>query len=353
MSKFIFHLGHPAHFHLFKNVIIKLKENGHDTLIIIKKKDVLEELLKASNIEYINILPEGRKDSKIHIAIGQLKQDIKLLQTAKKYKPDLMIGTSVAISHVGKLLHIPSINVNEDDAEIVPLYAKLAYPWATYIVAPKVCSVGKWEKKRISYEGYHELAYLHPDHFVPDKTIVEKYLPSNERYFILRFAKLTAHHDEGINGIDLKIAKKIINMLEPFGKVYITSEREIERELERYRIKINPIHIHHVMSFASIYIGDSQTMAAEAGVLGIPFIRFNDFVNRIGYLKELEEVYELGYGISPTEENKLYLIIGQLLNTKNLSGVFAERRKRMLNDKINVADFLYNLISNYPQSFKN
>jgi len=43
--------------------------------------------------------------------------------------------------------------------------------------------------------------------------------------------------------------------------------------------------MHHVMAFASLYIGDSQTMAAEAGVLGVPFVRFNDFVGRIGYLR--------------------------------------------------------------------
>ena len=55
--------------------------------------------------------------------------------------------------------------------------------------------------------------------------------------------------------------------------------------------------MHHIMAFAKMYIGDSQTMAAEAGVLGTPFVRFNDFVGRIGYLRELEDVYNLGYGV--------------------------------------------------------
>ena len=61
-----------------------------------------------------------------------------------------------------------------------------------------------------------------------------------------------------------------------------------------------------VMRFASLYIGDSQTMAAEAGVLGVPFVRFNDFVGRIGYLRELEDVYRLGFGVhaSPLESTK-------------------------------------------------
>ena len=58
--------------------------------------------------------------------------------------------------------------------------------------------------------------------------------------------------------------------------------------------------MHHVMAFASLYIGDSQTMAAEAGVLGVPFVRFNDFVGRIGYLRELEDIYHLGFGIHAT-----------------------------------------------------
>ena len=74
----------------------------------------------------------------------------------------------------------------------------------------------------------------------------------------------------------------------------------MEPQFEKYRIKINPLDMHHVMAFASLYIGDSQTMAAEAGVLGVPFVRFNDFVGRIGYLRELEDVYELGYGIHAT-----------------------------------------------------
>ena len=66
--------------------------------------------------------------------------------------------------------------------------------------------------------------------------------------------------------------------------------------------------MHHVMAFASLYIGDSQTMAAEAGVLGVPFVRFNDFVGRIGSLRELEDVYRLGFGVhaSPLERDENY-----------------------------------------------
>lgn len=69
--KILIYLGHPAHFHLFKNIIANLKADGNQVIVAIKKKDVLETLLKESGVEYVNILKEGRKSSKIGIAWGQ------------------------------------------------------------------------------------------------------------------------------------------------------------------------------------------------------------------------------------------------------------------------------------------
>lgn len=65
------------------------------------------------------------------------------------------------------------------------------------------------------------------------------------------------------------------------------------------------MHIHHAMAFAKMYIGDSQTMAAEAAVLGTPSIRFNDFVGEIGYLEELENTYQLTFGIMTSDRENL------------------------------------------------
>ena len=124
------------------------------------------------------------------------------------------------------------------------------------------------------------------------------------------------------------------------------------------------------MAFASLYIGDSQTMAAEAGVLGVPFVRFNDFVGRIGYLRELEDVYELGYGIhatplaanssirrndgsvQPSGVEELYKRVEELvaIPSDQRRKLLSERRKQMLSDKVDCAKFLTWFIENYPQS---
>ena len=343
----IVYLGHPAHFHNYKNTIAALKEHGHQVEVLIKKKDILEDLLKNAGIPYHNILEEGRKDSKTAIFLGIVKRALRLNKFCRKFHPDILTGSSVENSWIGPLRHIPVISIGEDDAEVVPNYAKLTYPGASVILCPDTCDCGKWNEKAVKYPGYQELGYLHPDNFTPNKDVVRKYFNPDEPYFLMRFSGLNAHHDVGIRGINNEIAGRLIQLLEPHGRVFITSERALAPQFEQYRIAINPLDIHHVMAFADLYLGDSQTMAAEAGVLGVPFVRFNDFVGRIGYLDELENKYHLGFGVKPDAEDKLYETVEALLSMPDRKAVFQERRKQMLSEKINFADFLTQFIENY------
>jgi hypothetical protein len=106
------------------------------------------------------------------------------------------------------------------------------------------------------------------------------------------------------------------------------------------------------MAFADIYIGDSQTMAAEAGVLGTPFVRFNDFVGRLMYLHELENKYHLGFGHKTNDPAGMYKSIETLIGIQNRREIFAERREIMLKEKIDYAKFQTWFIENYPESAK-
>ena len=101
---------------------------------------------------------------------------------------------------------------------------------------------------------------------------------------------------------------------------------------------------------ADLYIGDSQTMAAEAAVLGTPSIRFNDFVGKLGYLEELEHKYGLTFGIKTSEPERLLQKVGELLNTPMLKEKWQKRRQKMLSEKIDVTAFMVWLIENYPES---
>jgi len=110
--------------------------------------------------------------------------------------------------------------------------------------------------------------------------------------------------------------------------------------------------MHHIMAFANIFIGDSQTMAAEAGVLGVPFIRYNDFVGKIGYLNELENYYKLGFGYKSDQVDEMISRVNELVAIPNIKNEWGKRKNRMLLDKIDVAQFMSWFIENYPDSIQ-
>lgn len=343
-------LSHPAHFHLFKHVAANLMADGHEVHVLIKSKDILEDLLKAAGLPYSNILPKAHRKSKAGIAWDMLVRDWRMIRYVQRHHIDLLMGSTPEVAQVGWLTRRHRLNFGEDDAHVVPLYFKTIRPFAQCLLAPVSCNNGALEKRTVHYAGYHKLAYLHPNRFTPDKAVVEKYFDTSTPYFLIRFAQLTAHHDSGIRGFTTEVAKELIARLKPHGRIFITSERPLEEEFEPYRLNINPLDIHHVMAFAQMYIGDSQSMAVEAAMLGTPSIRFNDFAGRIGVLEELEHTYRLTVGIPSSHPEQLMATVGQWLDDASLKETFAARRQKMLDDKIDVTAFFTWFVENYPQS---
>lgn len=348
-------LSHPAQFHSFKNVAKNLINDRHSVLIVIKSKDILDDLLKETDLPYVNVNNHPHRGNKVGMLWDMLVREWRINQLCQKHKIDLLMGSTPEVAHVGWLLRKSRVNIGEDDANIVPAFGKIAGPFIQCLMTPMSCSNGIMEPKSIHYPGFQKLTYLHPNWFQADKEVARRNgINPDEPFFLIRFAKLNAHHDKGINGISTAIARRLVEILAPHGKIYITSERELEPEFEQYRLHINPLDIHHVMAFAKLYIGDSQSMANEAAMLGVPSLRFNDFVGakKIGVMEELEHTYGLTYGISSHEPEQLYSKIEELLAMPNLREEFQSRRQKMLADKIDVTAFFTWFIENYPNSAK-
>ena len=345
-------LSHPAHFHLYKNTARKLIADGHQVHILIKSKDILEDLLIESGLQYTNICTKAHRGSKLGILLDMLDRERKILGYCIKSRIDLLTGSTPEVAHVGWILRKSRINTGEDDAAIVPLFFKMAGRFMQTELSPTTCDNGKYEHKTVHYSGYHKLAYLHPNVFQPDKAVVSRYFDPDKPYFILRCAPLKAYHDGGAAGITTEIAGRLIELLEPHGSVFITSERPLEPQFEKYRLQINPLDIHHVMAFADLYIGDSQSMAVEAAMLGVPNIRFNSFAGRIGVLEELQNKYQLTCGIHSSDPDRLYAKVEELLSMPSVRDEFQARRELMLSEKIDVSAFFTWFIENYPESRK-
>lgn len=355
--KLIFFIGHPAQYYLLKNTYNYFKYEGNNVSFVIRDKDILEKLLIEDNQKYYKINSKGTVKGKFAILFKGffdiIKQDFKLLMICIKNRPGLMIGTDYSITHIGSLLGIPSLVLNEDDLKINKYFCKLAYPFATHIISPNICDVGKYKYKKIGYDGYQKLAYLHPNYFKPNPEIIKQYFPDNSKYVLLRLVSFNAGHDiESLNsGISEELLINIISLVEGLGyKLYISSEANLPQKFDNHLLKIKHTEIHHLMYYANLFIADSQSMIVESAIIGTPSIRYNSFVGKISVLNELENKYELTNGIHINNIIGFKDKIVQLLSDENYRKNLAKRRDKMLSDKIDLTAFLIWVIKDYPQS---
>ena len=347
--RYLFFFVHPSKFHVFKRSINKLIENGHTVDVLITSKDVLEDLVKSEGWSYTNIFPEGRKMNGIpaylSASINTFRTVIRLYKYTLKKEYDLFITDDLLV-YIGRLKRVPTIVFTDDDLIVTKQFA-LVLSQATNILSPDITDLGRYNAKKINYPGYKELAYLHPNVFKPNIDVVKEFNPNLEPYFILRLVSLKAYHDVGMKGLEDSKVLKLISMLENYGKVFITSERPLSEHFEKYRLTIEPAKIAHVLNYARIFIGDSQTMTSEAAVLGTPSFRCSDFVGKITVMEEKVVKYRLSFNYPPAKFDDMVLKIQELLDGEKFDMVFQERKRTMLKDKIDLSAFMIWLFENY------
>lgn len=344
--KIFIDIGHPAHVHLFKNLIFKLNKTRHELLITARNKEVTFNLLDSIKISYIS--RPGSKKGLFYKGIGFLIITKALYSIAKKFKPDLLIGGvgNVYISILGKLIKKPSIIF--DDTEHAKYELFFIKKFASNIITP-TCYLKDFGKKQICYNGYHELTYLHPNYFNPDPSIFKLLkIKEDEKFFIMRFVSWDASHDIGHSGLSLEMKRKAVKELSKYARVFISSEGELPEDLKPYQIRIPPEKMHDVLAFATLFIGEGATMASECAVLGTTALYINSI--EVGYCTEEEEKYGLIYNFRKSKgviEKAL-----ELFNTPNLKQVWQKHRQKMLANKIDVTAFMVWFVENYPESVK-
>ena len=311
--KVILALGHPAHFHLFRCFINHFKAEGNEVKIVISDKDILRNLLEDQGYEYEILYTKKPNESLVDKGIKIISSSFRLRKIIKTYKPDLVLGCLTQIAYATLFTKIPAFFFGEDDINYTFLQGMITYPFVKGIVAPEATKTGIFKGKKIAYRGFQKLAYLHPNEFTPD---IKKIFPVNtdESYFLIRLVNLKAYHDINAGGFTSGTLDKLISLLTPQGNVYISSEKPLDEKYSSYKLPVNISDIHHALAFASIYIGDSQSMAVEAAMLGTPSVRFNKFAGRISVLEELEHKYKLTFGIHANDSATLFEIINELFS---------------------------------------
>ena len=234
------------------------------------------------------------------------------------------------IAPVGKIMRIPSyVFYGTENAKLTNKYV---YRMATKFITPYCYEDKVPEKIHVVYDGYHELAYLHKDRFTPDKYVIAKKGLIPKEYIVLRLVSWQASHDIKDKGITDILG--LIRELEKYGRVVITSEKEMPPEFEKYKIPCSIEEVHHVLAFAKLVIGESHTMASEAACLGTPAITISK--SRRGFTND-QERYGMVYNCSTQEFALLTL---EMLDFS----IFPGRYRHLMSLKIDVTDWMIQLL---------
>jgi len=341
--RIVIDINHPAHVHYFKHFIWKMQKQGHEIRITASEKDITYQLLQAYGFDFIRIGTYGK--SLFRKAINIVLLDLVMYNSVKKFSPDLFMGFgSIRAAHVSFLLQKPCILLEDTEHSIEQILLYL--PFIKKILTPE-CFQRNMGCKHIKFNGYTELAYLHPHYFTPNPSVLDELgVGKNEPYILLRFVSWNASHDIGQHGIQNKY--ELVKDLEQFGRVFISSEKPLPPELQQYSLTLTPEKIHDVLYFAQLYMGEGGTMATEAALLGTPAIFVSSLAGTMGNFSELETRYSLMFSYKNPESAQKKAI--ELLHHDNLKEEWKIKRERLLNDKIDVTAFLIDFIEHYRET---
>lgn len=338
--RILFDIGHPGHVHLFKHLAHLLQKDGAEVLFTARDKEFEIELLRAEGFRFKNF---GKHYKSLWGKLwGLVKFDFQMFITGLQFKPDLLVSHgSIYAAHAAFLLGKKHLSLEDSgNMEQIVLYR----PFTDAILTPDVLPENLGPKQ-IRYEGYHEIAYLHPQFFKPNPQVYGWLgLNKGEKYAIVRLVSWNATHDAGHKGLSNEDKSKLVRKLSKQMRVFITSEKELSPELKPLQIKIAPERLHHALAYAEIVVSEGATIASEAGVLGTPTIYINSIAR--SYCQDQERY---GTVFNTSDSEKVLALVDEILKMDREE--FRIRSRQLLSDKVNVTQFLYDFIQkNYVKA---
>ncbi|MBW2254522.1 MAG: DUF354 domain-containing protein [Deltaproteobacteria bacterium] len=332
--RFIIDILHPAHVHFFRNFYAEMSSRGHEFLVLSRDKDCTLELLDAHGIPHRVLSRQW--PGPVRMGAELLLRTARVVHAARRFRPDYLLGImGPTIALAGVVL--PARTVVFYDNESARAVNRVVYRLCDQYCTPSAYQESAGPN-HVRYDGYHELAYLHPDRFTPDREVLERYGSADAPLYVLRFVSWQSVHDVGEKGLSLEGKRQIVDMLAARGRVVITSESPLPEEFERYRLSIPVEHVHHVLAFAELLVGESSTMASEAAVLGTHAL----FVSKTGrgINVEQEARYGLVHNFDHQQGEAALHRVQDLLAQPDLKADAAERRERLLAERVDVTQWM-------------
>jgi len=340
--------GHPAQVHNFKHLRSELLAKGHQVFWLASDKDISKYLLNCYDIEYTILKKPGK--SLFSKFLTLIQNSFFVMSFLRKNKINIACSrVSPYVSLACFFLRVPHIALT--DTETAGIYDKVFGQLVSALLTAKSFK-RSLRSDQIRFDGNIELFYLHPKRFTPSNDVhrllgIEQGTP----YVVMRFVSWDAYHDEGLNGFSDENKINAAQEFSKYARVFITSEMELPASLEEFRIKIPPERMHDVLAGATLFFGESATMASESAVIGTFAIFLNE--NWFGSTDDaMNHGLMFCYKQSTSAQMEAIEKGVEILRMPDAKIHSMNNRDHFLETKIDVTALFLWFIENYPDSFK-
>lgn len=289
---------HPAHIHFWKFPIRELQARGHKVLLVGRKRDVMEQLVRA--YPWIDaVIPDSMTNSNRLPLLPLIRRQCFMAKTIRIFQPDVVASLMGSYTQSAKLFGIR--NVIFTDSEFQHFNHRIAHPFADEIYTPE-CFYKALGSKQKRYAGIHEWSFLSPKYFQKQEQILAKYQKFlSGKYVVIRLSAWNTFHDRGATGIGERIYQFIERFKGQYEFVLSAEEGRLPPGLEDLELKVAPEDYHQVLSQAAFVLSEGASTASESACLGVPTVYINSTELR-GYLLHLAEVSSLLKNFQNAEE---------------------------------------------------
>lgn len=333
---------HPAHVHFYRHVISTLSARGHRVHAVGRQKDVTVSLLERFDIPH-EVVRRPPGSSRAAKAAELVTRDLAIARIARRFRADVILTRNPSGVHAARLSRAIGV-FDTDDGRAAGAHFWTAALAAHVITSPE-CLGEDLGRRHRTYPGFKALAYLHPDRFRPDASVRHELgLARGEQFALVRFVAMDASHDHSESGIPAADKVRLVRTIAGRVRVFASSEGPLPPGLPADVFPLPPERMHDALAEAALYVGDSQTMAAEAALLGTPALRATSWAGRLRCVEVLEDGYGLLQSFPSHETDALIAAAGAILDDRRAKVTSRERRDLMLAEVVDVSDWYADLV---------
>jgi predicted glycosyltransferase len=349
---------HPAHIHFFKFPVRIWRDRGDEVLLLGRDRDVMKQLLEAYPFIPAQIVTGMRKDSRFPLR-EMLARQAAVANAIRGFRPSIVLSLMGSYTQASRLFNVP--NIVFTDSEFQSFNHRIAHPFATRIYTPQ-CFWKPLGAKQRRYNGYHELAFLHPRRFSPQREVLERLRanggpsvngsskgaapPEPGQYVVIRTSAWDTLHDIGESGLGKTFDDLMRDVLAKYSVYVVPEGGKIAPQWAKYRLSVPPQDYHHVLAFARLVITEGASTASEAACLGVPSVYVN--TTRRGYLEDQERRYRLVFNF--TDADAAARKVSELLAHPPTAEALAEARARLIADHIDVTEYVVDELDRFVES---